>query len=82
MLLEGQTIWHGSEAIAEISRRMSTSAPLLVLLQRLFADDARAKWLYPGLLAARRAALMVRGLSSTPIVKLRISTEYNWTQSA
>ena len=66
VLLEGPTIWHGSDAIAEISRRMRTSAPLLALLQRLFADDARAKRLYPGLLAARRTALMVRGLPVDP----------------
>ena len=66
VLIEGQRYWHGSDAIAEISKRMKPSDPLLTLLSDLFADKARAKTLYPGLLAARRVALGLRGLHVNP----------------
>ncbi|MGB1622157.1 MAG: hypothetical protein ACPHAS_05760 [Synechococcus sp.] len=66
VLAEGGTFWHGSEAIAEISRRMQPSDPLLTLLKAVFSDDRRAKRLYPGLLAARRLALGLRGFPENP----------------
>ena len=66
VLIEGEQTWHGSEAIAELSRRMKPSDPLLRLLARVFADNQRSALAYPALLAARRLALATRGLSVDP----------------
>ena len=66
VLIEGEQRWHGSEAIAELSRRMQPSDPLLTVLARVFRDDHRAAMAYPALLAARRMALATRGLSVDP----------------
>ena len=66
VLIEGQTIWHGSAAIAELCRRMEPSDQLLGLLQGMFRDDARSKILYPALLFARQVALKLRGLPVDP----------------
>ena len=66
VLIEGQTIWHGSAAIAELCRRMEPSDQLLGLLQGMFRDDARSKILYPALLLARQVALNLRGLPVDP----------------
>ena len=62
----GEKKWHGSEAIAELSRRMNPSDPLLGLLARLFGDNQRSALAYPALLAARYLALATRGLSVDP----------------
>ena len=66
VLIEGEQTWHGSEAIAELSRRMNPSDPLLGLLAKLFSDNQRSALAYPALLAARRVALATRGLSVDP----------------
>ena len=66
VLIEGEHRWHGSEAIAELSRRMKPSDPLLRLLSTLFSDGQRSALAYPALLAARRIALATRGLSVDP----------------
>jgi len=66
VLIEGEQTWHGSEAIAELSRRMNPSDPLLGLLAKLFSDNQRSALAYPALLAARRLALATRGLSVDP----------------
>ena len=66
VLIEGEQKWHGSEAIAELSRRMKPSDALLRLLARVFADNQRSALAYPALLAARRLALATRGLSVDP----------------
>ncbi|MDC3048378.1 DUF393 domain-containing protein [Synechococcus sp. AH-736-A19] len=66
VLIEGEQKWHGSEAIAELSRRMKPSDPLLGILARMFADNQRSALAYPALLAARRLALATRGLSVDP----------------
>ena len=66
VLIEGEQRWHGSEAIAELSRRMKPSDPLLRLLSTLFCDGQRSALAYPALLAARRIALATRGLSVDP----------------
>ena len=63
VLIEGEQRWHGSEAIAELSRRMKPSDPLLKLLASLFSNTQRSALAYPALLAARRLALATRGLS-------------------
>lgn len=66
VLMEGEQAWHGSAAIAELSRRMQPSDPLLMVLRDLFRDRSRAEALYPGLLLARRLALGLRGLPVDP----------------
>ena len=66
VLIEGEQRWHGSEAIAELSRRMNPSGPLLTLLAKVFSDDQRSALAYPALLVARRMALATRGLSVDP----------------
>ena len=66
VLIEGEQRWHGSEAIAELSRRMKPSDPLLRLLAMLFCNDQRSALAYPALLAARRLALASRGLNVDP----------------
>ena len=66
VLIEGEQRWHGSEAIAELSRRMKPSDPLLRLLASLFSNNQRTALAYPALLAARRLALATRGLSVDP----------------
>ena len=70
MLLEGDTIWHGSAAIAELCRRMQPSDPLLTLLGQLFRDEGRAAALYPSLLLARRLALNIQGRPVDPDAEL------------
>ena len=65
-LIQGEQTWHGSEAIAELSRRMNPSDPLLGLLAKLFSDNQRSALAYPALLAVRRLALATRGLSVDP----------------
>ena len=62
VLMEGEQAWHGSAAIAELSRRMQPSDPLLMVLRDLFRYRSRAEALYPGLLLARRLALGLRGV--------------------
>ena len=66
VLMEGERIWHGSEAISMLCRHLSPSDPLLQLLNGLFRDSARAGFFYPGLLMARRIALGLRGLPVDP----------------
>ena len=66
VLIEKDQLWHGSEAIAELSRRMNPSDPLLGLLRELFQDQPRARFLYPLLLTARRVALGLKGLPVDP----------------
>lgn len=66
VLMEGEQAWHGSAAIAELSRRMQPSDPLIMVLRDLFRDRSRAEALYPGLLLARRLALGLRGLPVDP----------------
>ena len=66
MLLEGERIWHGSAAIAELNRRMNPSDALLQVLQQVFRNEGRAHQLYPALLLARRLALAVQGRPVDP----------------
>ena len=66
VLIDGNRIWHGSEAISILCRQLTPSDPLLQLLHGLFRDSRRANLLYPGLLAARQIALGLRGLPLDP----------------
>ena len=66
VLIDGNRIWHGSEAISILCQQLTPSDPLLQLLHGLFRDSRRANLLYPGLLAARQIALGLRGLPLDP----------------
>ena len=66
IVIDGAQIWHGAEAISWLCARMQPDPSLLQLLAPLFADRRRARWLYPGLLLARRLVLAWRGLNPDP----------------
>ncbi len=66
VLMNGDQIWHGSEAIAMLCKHLTPTDPLLRLLHGLFSDNRRANLLYPGLLAARQIALGLKGLPLDP----------------
>lgn len=66
MLLVGDRVLHGADAIQWICSRMAPSALLLQLLAPVLAGPDRARRLYPLLLLGRRAALTVRGLPVDP----------------
>jgi predicted DCC family thiol-disulfide oxidoreductase YuxK len=66
MLLDGERVLHGAEAIQWLCARMEPSGALLQLLAPLLAAPRRARQVYPLLLLARRAALAVRGLPVDP----------------
>ena len=66
VLMDGEQIWHGSEAIAMLCQNLTPSDPLLRILHGVFSDSRRANLLYPGLLAARQIALGVKGLPLDP----------------
>ena len=66
MVIDGERVLHGAEAIAWLCARMRPSAALLQLLAPLMADGRRARRVYPLLLLARRLALAVRRLPLDP----------------
>ena len=66
MVIEGERVWHGAEAIHWLCARMTPSAALLQTLAPLMGDGVRARKLYPLLLLARRLALGLRGLPVDP----------------
>lgn len=66
MVIEGERVWHGAEAISWLCARMTPSAGLLRVLAPLFAPTPRARRLYPALLLARRLALGWQGLPVDP----------------
>ncbi len=66
VVIDGERLLHGAEAIAWLCARMEPSAPLLALLSPLMAEQNRARRLYPALLLARRFALALRGLPLDP----------------
>lgn len=66
VLLVGDQVLHGADAIQWLCARMTPSAALLQLLTPLLATPPRARRLYPLLLLARRAALALRGLPLDP----------------
>ena len=66
MVIEGDQVWHGAEAISRLCARMEPSAALLRVLALLMADGEQAQRLYPLLLAARRVALGLRGMTMDP----------------
>lgn len=66
MVIEGERVWHGHEAIRWLCERMEPSAALLQVLAPLMADGGRSRTVYPLLLLARRVALGLRGLPVDP----------------
>jgi len=66
MVIEGERVWHGAEAITWLCRRMEPSAALLRVMAPLMADGGRSRTVYPLLLLARRLALGLRGLPVDP----------------
>ena len=66
MVIDGDRVWHGAEAIQWICARMTPSAALLQVLSPVLADGGRARRLYPLLLLARRLALGLRGVPVDP----------------
>ena len=66
VLIDGDQIWHGSKAISVLCSQLKPSDPLLALLNGLFGNRKRASFLYPGLLAARQLALILKGLLVDP----------------
>ncbi len=64
MVLVGDRVLHGAEAVAWLCGQMQPSPGLLQLLAAVLADPARSRATYPLLLAARRFAL---GLKRLPI---------------
>jgi hypothetical protein len=66
VVLTGDQVLHGAEAIQWICSRMAPSAALLRVLGPLLATPERARRTYPLLLLARRLALGVRGLPLDP----------------
>lgn len=66
VVLVGERILHGAEAIHWLCAQMQPSTPLLQLLSRLLGHTERSRRLYPLLLLARRVALACRGLPLDP----------------
>jgi hypothetical protein len=66
MVIDGERVWHGAEAISWLCERMEPSAALLRVLAPLMADGGRSRAVYPLLLLARRVALGLRGLPVDP----------------
>ena len=66
VLIFGDEIHHGSEAIHWLCARIQPSAGLLQVLALLFAKPSRARRYYPLLLLLRRLALTARGLPVDP----------------
>ena len=66
VLIFGDEIYHGSEAIHWLCARMQPSTRLLQVLALLFAKPSRARCYYPFLLLLRRLALAARGLPVDP----------------
>ncbi len=82
MVIDGERVLHGAEAIAWLCERMTPSDALLALLAPLMADDTRARRMYPLLLLARRLALGLRGLPLDPDAPSRTAAPRGWRPSS
>ena len=66
ILLSGDDIFHGAEAINTVCNKINNpSGRLLKLLSNLFKSNGRTKLLFPLLLRARRFALISKGVSTS-----------------
>ena len=68
ILLSGNDIYHGAEAINTICKKIiNPSGRLLKLLSNIFKSNKRTNFLFPFLLRARRFALISKGVSTSLI---------------
>ncbi len=66
ILLKGDDIFHGAEAINKICNQINNpTSKLLKLLSNIFKSDKRTNLLFPFLLRARRFALISKGVSTS-----------------
>ena len=66
ILLKGDDIFHGAEAINTICNQINNpSGRLLKLLSNIFKSNKRTKLFFPFLLRARRFALISKGVSTS-----------------
>ena len=66
ILLKDEKIYHGSEAINMICKRINNpTSSLLLLLSRVFKSNKRTKLFFPLLVRARRFALISKGVSTS-----------------
>ena len=66
ILLRGDDIFHGAEAINTICNQINNpSGRLLKLLSFIFKSNKRTKLLFPFLVRARRIALISKGVSTS-----------------
>ena len=66
VLLKGDDIFHGAEAINTICNLINNpSGSLLKLLSNIFKSNKRTKLLFPFLVRARRFALISKGVSTS-----------------
>ncbi|ABM72288.1 conserved hypothetical protein [Prochlorococcus marinus str. MIT 9515] len=68
ILIKGEDIFHGAEAINKICSQINNpSGSLLKLLSNIFKSDKRTNLLFPFLVTARRFALISKGVSTSLI---------------
>ena len=66
ILLSGDNIYHGAEAINTICKEISNpSGNLLKILSKIFKSNKRTNFLFPFLIVARRFALISKGISTS-----------------
>ena len=66
ILLIGDDIFHGAEAINNICNKVNNpSGKLLKLLSNIFKSNNRTKFLFPFLVRARRFALISKGVPTS-----------------
>ena len=66
ILLKGDVILHGAEAINAVCNQINNpSDNLLKLLSNIFKSSKRTKLLFPFLVRARRVALISKGVSTS-----------------
>ena len=68
ILLNGDNIFHGAEAINTVCNQINNpSGNLLKLLSKIFKSNKRTNLLFPLLVRARRFALISKGVSTSLI---------------
>jgi len=68
ILLKGDKIFHGAEAINYVCKQIDNpSGNLLKLLSKIFKSNKNANLLFPFLIRARRFALISKGVSTSLI---------------
>ena len=66
ILLMGENIFHGAEAINTICKLINKpSSKLLEILSKTFKSSKRTKFIFPFLVRARRLALISKGISTS-----------------